>query len=136
MSSPVKRMTVFTTAGAVLLVLVLLATDTDARPSGSSLSRQKRVSDQRLAELETLLALSKLRGQLVTVPVAFGQVDPNKIGRRRRSMESGLQRLQRLLQEAAEQDSLSVGQESDESFQSYFNNHQHRQGAETEEQLV
>ncbi|XP_046743634.1 uncharacterized protein LOC124409817 isoform X2 [Diprion similis] len=108
MSSPVKRMTVFTTAGAVLLVLVLLATDTDARPSGSSLSRQKRVSDQRLAELETLLALSKLRGQLVTVPVAFGQVDPNKIGRRRRSMESGLQRLQRLLQEAAEQDSLSL----------------------------
>ncbi|XP_046477287.1 uncharacterized protein [Neodiprion pinetum] len=135
MSSPVKRMTIFTTAGAVLLILALLATDTDARPSGP-LSRQKRVSDQRLAELETLLALSKLRGRLVTVPVAFGQVDPTIIGRRRRSMESGLQRLQRLLQEAEERDSLSAGQESDESFQSYFNNHQHRQGEETEEQLV
>lgn len=42
-------------------------------------SRQKRVSDQRLAELETLLALEKIRGQLVTVPVAFGRVDPAKM---------------------------------------------------------
>ena len=41
--------------------------------------RQKRVSDQRLAELETYMALRKLAGKLVTVPVGFGQVDPAKM---------------------------------------------------------
>ena len=40
--------------------------------------RQKRVSDQRLGELEALLALKKLRGKLVTVPVAFGQINPSE----------------------------------------------------------
>lgn len=39
----------------------------------------KRVSDQRLAELETLLALSKMSGKLVTVPLAFGKIDPAKM---------------------------------------------------------
>jgi hypothetical protein len=39
--------------------------------------RIKRVSDQRLAELETLIALSKMRGKLVTVPIGFGKIgDP------------------------------------------------------------
>uniref|UniRef100_A0A1Y1MC53 Uncharacterized protein n=1 Tax=Photinus pyralis TaxID=7054 RepID=A0A1Y1MC53_PHOPY len=38
--------------------------------------RLKRVSDQRLAELETLVALSKMSGKLVTVPLGLGKVDP------------------------------------------------------------
>lgn len=43
------------------------------------LHRQKRVSDQRLAELETYMALRKMAGKLVTVPLGFGQVDPAKM---------------------------------------------------------
>nr|XP_018902879.1 PREDICTED: uncharacterized protein LOC109034279 [Bemisia tabaci] len=46
----------------------------------------KRVSDHRLAELETLLALSKMKGQVMTVPLGYGKVDPERIGRRRRSV--------------------------------------------------
>ena len=42
-------------------------------------SRKKRVSDQRLAELETLMALARLKGKLVTVPIGFGRVDPAKM---------------------------------------------------------
>lgn len=42
-------------------------------------SRHKRTSDQRLAELETLIALENLRGKLVTVPVGFGKVDPARM---------------------------------------------------------
>ncbi|XP_034235166.1 uncharacterized protein LOC117641722 [Thrips palmi] len=63
------------------LVFVLVAPVVFARPP----HRQKRVSDQRLGELEALLALKKLRGKLVTVPVAFGQINPNDYGRKRRS---------------------------------------------------
>lgn len=38
--------------------------------------RQKRVSDQRLAELETLLALAKMKNRkYVTLPVGFGLID-------------------------------------------------------------
>lgn len=65
--------------GALAFVLVVPAVL--ARPP----HRQKRVSDQRLGELEALLALKKLRGKLVTVPVAFGQINPNDYGRKRRS---------------------------------------------------
>jgi hypothetical protein len=43
------------------------------------LHRQKRVSDQRLAELETYMALRRMAGKLVTVPLGFGQVDPAKM---------------------------------------------------------
>lgn len=63
--------------GATLLALV------NAQP----LNRAKRVSDQRLAELETLIALAKMKGKLVTVPVGFGLIDPAKLGRRRRSID-------------------------------------------------
>lgn len=42
-------------------------------------SRQRRVSDQRLAEIETLLGLANVRGKVVTVPVAFGVLDPDKM---------------------------------------------------------
>lgn len=73
----------------VVFVALLTFPQTHGRPY-----RQKRVSDQRLAELETIMALRKMAGKLVTVPLGFGQVDPNKIGRRRRrSLEVLLQEL-------------------------------------------
>jgi len=40
------------------------------------LHRQKRVSDQRLADLETKI---RLAGQIFHVPVGYGQVDPKKM---------------------------------------------------------
>ncbi|XP_047345687.1 uncharacterized protein LOC124947501 [Vespa velutina] len=67
-----------------VLMTVLIPKPTEARPSGI-ISRRKRVSDQRLAELETLLGLSKMKGKIITIPIAFGVVDPAKIGRKRRS---------------------------------------------------
>ncbi|KAK5638988.1 hypothetical protein RI129_013283 [Pyrocoelia pectoralis] len=69
---------------SLCLILVLFITiyqHVEAIP----ITRLKRVSDQRLAELETLVALSKMSGKLVTVPLGFGKVDPKTIGRRRRS---------------------------------------------------
>ncbi|XP_031784452.1 uncharacterized protein LOC107981184 [Nasonia vitripennis] len=90
-------------AGIVLCV-VLLVQVTEARPS-ALLSRPKRVSDQRLAELETLIALQKMRGKLVTVPIGFGKVDPMKIGRKRRSStETSWQELNRILRSIVEED--------------------------------
>ncbi|KAB0803026.1 hypothetical protein PPYR_05212 [Photinus pyralis] len=64
-------------------------------------TRLKRVSDQRLAELETLVALSKMSGKLVTVPLGLGKVDPKLIGRKRRS-QSRL--LDSLFNHSAEED--------------------------------
>ncbi|XP_069702757.1 uncharacterized protein [Periplaneta americana] len=73
----------------VVLATMLALPQTYGRPY-----RQKRVSDQRLAELETYMALRRMAGKLVNVPVGFGQVDPAKIGRRRRrSAELLLQEL-------------------------------------------
>ncbi|KAG8222381.1 hypothetical protein J437_LFUL003001 [Ladona fulva] len=70
--------------GRIILIVLLLflASEGGARPA----DRRKRVSDQRLAELETLLALSKTRGKLVTVPVGFGRIDPQRLGRRKRTL--------------------------------------------------
>lgn len=53
-------------------------------------SRRSGISDQRLAELETLAGLKSLRHRLkgISFPVAYGLVDPNKIGKRKRSFES------------------------------------------------
>ncbi|XP_063865497.1 uncharacterized protein LOC135103359 [Scylla paramamosain] len=70
----------------LLLLLVvccaLLVPHATARPP----HRQKRVSDQRLAELETLLALAKMNNRkYVTLPVGFGLIDVKQIGRRKRS---------------------------------------------------
>ncbi|XP_053596976.1 uncharacterized protein LOC128668278 isoform X1 [Microplitis demolitor] len=79
--------------------------------------RRKRVSDQRLAELETLLALARMRGKLVTVPVGFGRVDPAKIGRRRRSsIDHDLLKLKRILQAVVDDNfgTESVSEENDE----------------------
>lgn len=42
--------------------------------------RQKRIaSDQRLAELQTYIALSKLGGKMVTYPVGHGKINPNEM---------------------------------------------------------
>ncbi|XP_076753956.1 uncharacterized protein LOC143425213 [Xylocopa sonorina] len=80
-----------------VLVVILMPGVTYARPP-PLLSRQRRVSDQRLAEIETLLGLENVRGKVVTVPVAFGVLDPLKIGRRRRSATSNrLETLQRIM---------------------------------------
>lgn len=47
--------------------------------------KRSGISDQRLAELETLLALKRMRDEhLKNRMVAFGLFDPEQIGRRRR----------------------------------------------------
>ncbi|XP_034191155.1 uncharacterized protein LOC117609218 isoform X2 [Osmia lignaria lignaria] len=80
-----------------VLDLILMPTTTHARPP-PSLLRQRRVSDQRLAEIETIIGLENVKGKVVTVPVGFGVVDINKIGRRRRSATNNrLETLQRIL---------------------------------------
>ncbi|XP_012221160.1 uncharacterized protein [Linepithema humile] len=56
--------------------------DTDNIP----IVRYRRLSDQRMAELETLMALEKIKG--VAVPVGLGKVDPAAIGRKRRSISA------------------------------------------------
>ncbi|XP_058800911.1 uncharacterized protein LOC131669789 [Phymastichus coffea] len=85
------------TLAAILVAASLLVRIAEARPS-RILSRPKRVSDQRLAELETLVSLAKMKGKLITVPIGYGHVDPYKLGRRRRSStESDLSELRRIL---------------------------------------
>ncbi|KAF4521740.1 hypothetical protein B566_EDAN010005 [Ephemera danica] len=81
-----RRNSAFLMCSVVVVCLALLVPDlVQARPH-----RQKRVSDQRLAELETLLALAKMKGKLITVPIGFGRVDPTKIGKRRRRSQQEL----------------------------------------------
>ncbi|KAL0122033.1 hypothetical protein PUN28_007079 [Cardiocondyla obscurior] len=74
----------FSTLIPCVLLVVLLSETTHAKPYDYLMRRQKRQSDQRLAEIETLLALQKLKG--IIVPVGLGVVDPAKIGRKRRSV--------------------------------------------------
>ncbi|XP_017787609.1 PREDICTED: uncharacterized protein LOC108570283 [Habropoda laboriosa] len=90
-----------------VLIVVLMPANSYARPP-PLLSRQRRVSDQRLAEIETLLGLQNVRGRVVTVPVAFGMLDPDKIGRRRRSATNNrLETLQRVMKIMANNPDLS-----------------------------
>ncbi|XP_017886655.1 uncharacterized protein LOC108628933 [Ceratina calcarata] len=93
------------------LNVILMPGSTYARPP-SLLSRQRRVSDQRLAEIETLLGLQNVRGKVVTVPVAFGVLDPDKIGRRRRSATNDrLGMLQRIMKIIADNPDFVDGEE-------------------------
>lgn len=62
----------------------LLLPPATARPQQTS-SIEKRVSDQRLAELETLLAMAVSNRRMSDMPVGFGLIDPHAIGRRKRS---------------------------------------------------
>ncbi|KYN06631.1 PREDICTED: uncharacterized protein LOC108782841 [Cyphomyrmex costatus] len=66
-----------------VLLVTLLSETAHARPP-QLVMRPKRLSDQRLAEIETLLALEKVKGYVV--PVGLGIVDPAKLGRKRRSI--------------------------------------------------
>lgn len=82
--------------------------------------RQKRVSDQRLAELETLLALAKMRGKLVTVPIGFGKIDPVKIGKRKRRSQNDF--LNRALTDSEiRDDELTLEDDSAKLSPQYFN---------------
>ncbi|XP_024877319.1 uncharacterized protein LOC112458114 [Temnothorax curvispinosus] len=95
-----------------VLLAVLLSETVHARPADWLLSRQKRLSDQRLAELETLLALQNVKG--VVVPVGFGKVNPAMIGRKRRSIsEDNFRKLHHLLLLIA-QDAESTADQSDQ----------------------
>lgn len=95
-----------------VLLVVLLSEAAYARPADWLLSRQKRLSDQRLAELETLLALQNVKG--VVIPVGFGKVNPAIAGRKRRSVsENNLRKLQHLLLLIA-QDAESTADQSDQ----------------------
>lgn len=74
----------------VLCAVVLLPAIVHCRSIFNSRDRRSGISDQRLAELEALAGLKSLRHRLkgITFPVAYGLVDPNKIGKRKRSFES------------------------------------------------
>ncbi|XP_053596984.1 uncharacterized protein LOC128668278 isoform X2 [Microplitis demolitor] len=107
----------FFTSIIIVIIICTVVIDVHAKSIGGVLSRRKRVSDQRLAELETLLALARMRGKLVTVPVGFGRVDPAKIGRRRRSsIDHDLLKLKRILQAVVDDNfgTESVSEENDE----------------------
>ncbi|KAF7410264.1 hypothetical protein HZH68_004645 [Vespula germanica] len=96
-----------------VLMMVLIPEPTEARPSGI-ISRRKRISDQRLAELETLVALSNMRGRIITVPVGLGVIDPAKIGRKRRSpTEDSFNKLRETLQIDG-RDSIFLPEENNE----------------------
>ncbi|XP_015117048.1 uncharacterized protein LOC107041154 isoform X2 [Diachasma alloeum] len=115
----------FSTVVSLIVLVALMPEFTYARPAAVTMGRHKRTSDQRLAELETLIALENLRGKLVTVPVGFGKVDPAKIGRRRRSsVEFDLQRLRRFLQVLGSQSESNSEESSEEIFPSLLNEDQ------------
>lgn len=99
---------------AVVLVALLAVPQIHGRPY-----RQKRVSDQRLADLETKL---RLAGQIFHVPVAYGQVDPKQVGRRRRrSLEVLLQELRNpSTQDEPEADAMMASSgEGDEGWREF-----------------
>ncbi|GAB6023595.1 hypothetical protein CHUAL_008365 [Chamberlinius hualienensis] len=47
-----------------------------------SLMKKSGISDQRLAELETLITLGSMRSRAGGSRVAFGIIDPSRIGKR------------------------------------------------------
>uniref|UniRef100_A0A1B6KGZ6 Corticotropin-releasing factor domain-containing protein n=1 Tax=Graphocephala atropunctata TaxID=36148 RepID=A0A1B6KGZ6_9HEMI len=71
----------------VCLAALLVVPLTQSRPY-----RQKRPSDQRVNELQTLYELSQMSGGLVNLPVGL-DLNPELLGRRRRSSERLLQEL-------------------------------------------
>jgi hypothetical protein len=107
-----KRRAIFVLS-AVVLVALLVVPQIHGRPY-----RQKRVSDQRLADLETKI---RLAGQIFHVPVGYGQVDPRQAGRRRRSLEVLLQELRNpSTQDEPEADSMTASSgEGDEGWREF-----------------
>ncbi|GAB1862191.1 hypothetical protein CAJAP_03270 [Camponotus japonicus] len=104
----------FSISATILCVLVvaLLSETAYIGPPEFHLSRYRRLSDQRLAELETFMGLQNVKG--VVVPVAFGKIDPAVVGRKRRSItESILDQLNRIRslprkEDPREEEKLSV----------------------------
>lgn len=58
-------------------------------PHYSFRDKRSGISDQRLAELETLINIAKQKNR-VRPPIAFGVVDPMKVGKRKRSNNNNL----------------------------------------------
>ncbi|KAJ8891724.1 hypothetical protein PR048_004259 [Dryococelus australis] len=56
-----------------------LSTPTTVRYLGNVV--RKRTSDQRLAELEAYIGMSKMKGQMITVPIGFGRVNLDEIAK-------------------------------------------------------
>ncbi|CAN7942227.1 unnamed protein product, partial [Ixodes hexagonus] len=90
--------------------------------SHCSRSRRSGISDQRLAELETLAGLKSLRHRLkgISFPVAYGLVDPNKIGKRKRSFES-LEDAQQPQQQQAQQQGIEYQAGEDGGLEDLLN---------------
>jgi len=72
---------------ATVLLSLLAVSSVEAYPSGGVRAhRQKRVSDQRLAELQTMLAIMRIQSNLKNPTGKYnGFVDPALIGRKKRS---------------------------------------------------
>jgi len=77
----------------VLVVVMALVCSLCIVQAYPTWNRNKRVSDQRLAELETLLALARLKGRFANVQVGYGFINPNKIGRKKRAVDDLLLQL-------------------------------------------
>jgi hypothetical protein len=70
----------------IFVTIALFYNNATTKPLHQSPVKRSGISDQRLAELETLLELQRLREKLRTrpPPIAYGLVDPAKIGRRKK----------------------------------------------------
>nr|XP_050847436.1 uncharacterized protein LOC127062770 isoform X1 [Vespula vulgaris] len=66
------------------------------------LKRLKRVSDQRLAELETLYALNKINTLTSTGRPIYIKINPTMIGRRRRNTRKNLYETRRIHRRTSE----------------------------------
>ncbi|ODM97290.1 hypothetical protein Ocin01_09401 [Orchesella cincta] len=104
----------------VLVIIMLIASLTSARPSNQlSLSRQKRQSDQRIAELETLLALQKYGRHRFRMdrkkgvgadgehPPGYGIIDFHMLGRKKKSTRFSPGELESSLKGVPQPDLLS-----------------------------
>ncbi|XP_075232124.1 uncharacterized protein LOC142330607 isoform X2 [Lycorma delicatula] len=78
--------------------------------------REKKYSDQRLAELETLYKLQQLKGQLSGGSLDYSRIDPNILGRRRRSSEALLEQLRAELDEEREKNLPAMDEDLWHSF--------------------
>ncbi|GAB6023681.1 hypothetical protein CHUAL_008443 [Chamberlinius hualienensis] len=109
---------------AVLTVLIIaLFTFQTGRLVDAKPLRSKRsgISDQRVAELETIIALTNMRNRLRNSQVAYGLIDPEKIGKRKRSYVSNTNdddERRRLLGDDYLQRILKISRENDEDYAS------------------
>ncbi|KAF3427179.1 hypothetical protein E2986_14050 [Frieseomelitta varia] len=73
-----------------------IAEQVNAEISGTIRNRQKRLSDQRRAELETLIALSKMTGKLMNVIRGGRQLQAIKTTKKRSVFDLNVKNLQKL----------------------------------------